>query len=69
MVVLNEDIADCSLFLPAWQAEQLEERACGRGLTAGQLIRLLIRDYLAGRNGKGRLQVREAAGFSGGEVP
>lgn len=53
MVLLNEEITDLSLFLPARQAEELEERASWRGLTAGQLIRLLIRDYLDGENGAG----------------
>jgi hypothetical protein len=43
---LNEEMAEFSLLLPARQAAQMERLAHSRNLTLGQLIRLLIRDYL-----------------------
>jgi hypothetical protein len=47
VVSLDEDMAELSLLIPGWQAAQVERLAHSRGLTLGQLIRLLIRDYLA----------------------
>jgi hypothetical protein len=46
---LDEEMAELSLLLSGWQAAQMERLAHSRGLTLGQLIRLLIRDYLADR--------------------
>ena len=46
---LDEQMAELSLLLPAWQAAEMERLAHSRGLTVGQLIRLLIREYLADR--------------------
>jgi hypothetical protein len=43
---LDEEMAELALLLPVWQATQMERRARSRGLTLGQLIRLLIRDHL-----------------------
>ena len=44
---VDGEVAELSLLLPGWQAAQMEKLANSRGLTVGQLIRLLIRDYLA----------------------
>ena len=44
---LDEQMAELSLLLPGWQPAEMERLAHSRGLTVGQLIRLLIRDYLA----------------------
>jgi hypothetical protein len=44
----DDEVVEQSLLLPAWQAEALEIRALARGLTTGQLLRLLIQDYLTG---------------------
>jgi hypothetical protein len=43
----NTEMAELSLLLPGWQASEMECRAYSLGLTLGQLIRLLVRDYLA----------------------
>jgi hypothetical protein len=45
----DEEMAELSLLLPGWQAAEMERLAHSRGLTLGQLIRLLIRDYLTDR--------------------
>jgi len=43
-------MAELFVLLPGRQAAELDRLACSRGLTLGQLIRLLIRDYLLGQN-------------------
>lgn len=43
----NEGIAEIPLLLPHWQAEALESVAYDQGLTAGELIRQLLLDYLS----------------------
>jgi hypothetical protein len=50
---LDEEIIEVSLLLPGWQAAEMEGLAHSRGLTLGQLIRLLIRDYLTDRAERG----------------
>jgi hypothetical protein len=42
----DDEMAELSLLLPGWQATAMERLANTRGLTLGQLTRLLIRDYL-----------------------
>jgi len=46
----DEQMAELFVLLPGRQAAELDRLACSRGLTLGQLIRLLIRDYLLGQN-------------------
>ncbi len=46
---LDAEVAERSLLLPAGQAAQMERLAHSRNLTLGQLIRRLIREYLANR--------------------
>jgi hypothetical protein len=45
--LLDKRIAELSLLVPASQAATLEKLAWSRGLTVGQLLRLLIQEYLA----------------------
>ena len=44
---LDERIVELSLLLPAAQATALDRLASSGGLTVGQLLRLLIQEYLA----------------------
>jgi len=46
----DEQMAELFVLLPGRQAAELDRLACSRGLTLGQLIRLLIRDYLLAQN-------------------
>jgi hypothetical protein len=39
------DVAEISLLLPGWQLTILESAAHERGLTSGQMVRRLIRDF------------------------
>jgi hypothetical protein len=41
------DLVELSLVLPRWQVDALAAAARGRGLTAGQALRRLIREYCA----------------------
>lgn len=41
------EMTELTLFLPGWQAAELEEAAHGLGITTGQLVRRLIQDYFA----------------------
>lgn len=41
----SEDIVELSLLLPSWQAAELETAAQDRGLTTGQMVRQLIREF------------------------
>jgi len=45
----DEEMVELSLLLLDWQVVQMEGVAHSQGLTLGQLIRLLISDYLADR--------------------
>jgi hypothetical protein len=45
--LLGDGVAEVSLLLPGWQMAEMEQVAYSRGLTLGQLMRLLIREYLA----------------------
>jgi hypothetical protein len=46
LIWVDEQVAELSLLLPGRQAAVLEGLAYSRGLTMGQIVRLLIRDYL-----------------------
>lgn len=46
---LDEEIAEVSLLMPAWQAAQLAAIATRQRVTVGQLLRDLINIYLAKR--------------------
>ena len=43
---LDKEIAELSLLLPGWQAAELESLALSRRLTMGQLIRVIVREFL-----------------------
>jgi hypothetical protein len=47
------DVMEISLLLPGWQVQALESAARDRGLTAGQMVRRLIRDYFTCLDGVG----------------
>jgi hypothetical protein len=48
----DEDVVEIPLLIPNWQAEALESAAHQQGLTAGELIRHLLLDYLARHAGR-----------------
>lgn len=43
----DDGVVEIPLLLPHWQAEALESVAHEQGLTAGELIRQLLLDYLS----------------------
>jgi hypothetical protein len=43
-----QEVLECHVLLPAWQAEALIRVALARGATAGQLVRRLIGEFLDG---------------------
>ena len=45
----DHDLVELALVLPRWQVEALAAAARGRGMTAGQAIRRLIRGFCAGQ--------------------
>jgi hypothetical protein len=45
-VPLDDEMAELSLLLPAWQAMALDRAARADGVSAGQMLRRLIQDYL-----------------------
>jgi hypothetical protein len=44
----DQEVVEVPLLLPGWQVSVLETAAHDRGLTAGQMVRSLLRDFLAG---------------------
>jgi hypothetical protein len=50
----EHEMVELALVLPRWQVEALATTARGRGLTAGQAIRRLIRSYCAGQTAPDR---------------
>ncbi len=44
---LDDEIVEVSLLLPGWQMLALESAAHDRGLTAAEMVRALVRDFLA----------------------
>jgi hypothetical protein len=40
------DVVEVSLLLPGWQVAALETAAHDRGLTAGEMVRHLLRDFI-----------------------
>jgi hypothetical protein len=48
----EEDVVELPLLLPGWQVSKLETVAHQRGLTAAEMVRHLLRDFLrAGERG------------------
>jgi hypothetical protein len=50
----DHDLVELALVLPRWQVDALASAARGRGLTAGQALRRLIRGYCTGASGPER---------------
>jgi hypothetical protein len=50
-IPVDEEMAELSLLLPGWQAAALEQSARARGMTVGQVLRGLVRDFLAQERG------------------
>ena len=46
MATSPADVVELSLLLPAEQAAEMESVAFQRGLTAGEMVRRLVRDFL-----------------------
>ncbi len=46
-VPLGEDVVEIPLLLPGWQATALETAAHHCGLTAAEMVRHLLRDFIA----------------------
>jgi len=44
---LEDEVVEVSLLLPGWQVTALESAAHERGLTAGEMVRSLVRDFIA----------------------
>lgn len=42
---LDEDMVELSVLMPGWQADELSAAAHDCGLTVGQMVRRLIRDF------------------------
>jgi hypothetical protein len=45
----GNEVIEVPLLLPGWQMSALERAAHKRGLTAGEMVRHLLRDFFAGR--------------------
>ncbi len=58
---LDNEIAEISLLMPAWHAAQLLTAATAERVTVGQLLRGLIREYLAQRPAENMRQELELA--------
>jgi hypothetical protein len=43
----EEEVVEVSLLLPGWQVQALAEAAQARGLTTGEMVRQLLRRFLA----------------------
>jgi hypothetical protein len=46
--LLEGEVVEIPLLLPGWQASALETVAHEHGLTAGAMVRRLVRDFVAG---------------------
>jgi len=48
MAATDRDVVEIPLLLPGWQVAALATAAQDRGLTAGQMLRSLLHDFIAG---------------------
>ncbi len=46
------DVAEISVLVPGWQLAALDNAARLRGLTSGQLVRRLVRDFVTRETGE-----------------
>ncbi len=44
----DEDVVEIPLLLPGWQVSALAVAAHARGLTAGEMVRTLLREFIEG---------------------
>jgi hypothetical protein len=49
--LVDGDVVEIPLLLPGWQARALETAAHESGLTAAEMVRVLLRDFIAGQPG------------------
>jgi len=42
----DDEVVEVSLLLPGWQVTALESAAHDRGLTAAEMVRTLVRDFI-----------------------
>jgi hypothetical protein len=42
----GEEVVEVPLLLPGWQISALEQEAHDRGLTAGEMVRVVLRDFI-----------------------
>lgn len=45
--LLEEDVVELPILLPGWQVSKLETVAHQRGMTAAEMVRHLLRDFLS----------------------
>jgi hypothetical protein len=55
-VMTKGDVVEIPVLLPGWQALALEDVAHHSGLTAGEMLRLLLADFLANRLCPGQVE-------------
>jgi hypothetical protein len=53
--LLEEDVVELPILLPGWQVSKLETVAHQRGMTAAEMVRHLLRDFLTFGTTKPRL--------------
>ncbi len=46
--LLEEDVVEIPLLLPGWKVSALATAAHARGLTAGEMVRTLLREFIEG---------------------
>ena len=49
----GEEVVEVPLLLPGWQISALEKEAHDRGLTAGEMVRVVLRDFISLRKEAG----------------
>jgi hypothetical protein len=53
----DDDVVEIPLLLPGWQVAALATAAHARGLTAGEMVRSLLREFIAGCESSRRMKV------------
>lgn len=63
---LDGEMVELALLLPSWQADALELAAQDQGVTAGQMIRHLIRDFCTAFHAFGHMHPDRRPPLGGG---
>lgn len=63
---LDGEMVELALLLPSWQAAALELAAQDQGLSPGQMIRQLVRDFCTTFNAFGHMNPRRQPPSAGG---